>query len=288
MENSGYDSSHPTAKNHANGYRFTAGKYKPASFVNMTVPFSAGALYSTVLDLYKWDRVLDANSGKLIPKPLHKKMFTPQVPVRGELTKIEDASSPVHYGFGWFVKKEFGHLEYSHEGGIAGFTSLNSWFPKQHVYIIVLDNMSSPKIFDIGKDLAAIVFGEDYKIPTPFKAISLPAEELKKFVGTYQLTSNLFMYITREGDQLKTQLTGQASLPIYPESETHFFLKAVRAEIYFKTNDQGKVTGVVLHQGGRKISGKKVNPAKAPKPTSELKAISLPPEALQKFVGTYQ
>lgn len=293
MAHSGYGKSHPTSNSHAKGYRYRAGQYKPASFVNMTVPFSAGALYSTVRDLYTWDRALDANTGKLIPKTLHKKMFTPHVRVGGKLARIEGTTNPVHYGFGWFIKNEFGYLEYSHEGGIAGFTSLNSWFPKQHVYVIVLDNMTSADIFPIGKSLAAITFGKPYTIPQPFKAISLPAKALQKFVGMYQLAPKHYVTITRDGDQLEARLTGQPAADIYPETATHFFYKAVRAQIFFQTNDRSEVTGLVLHQNGmkhpaKKLSAAKARAVKARQAANAPKAISLPASALQKFVGTYQ
>lgn len=280
MKNSGYDSSHPAAKNHAKGYDdYDDGAYKPAEYVDMSVPYAAGALYSTVRDLYKWDRALAA--GRLIPQPLQKQMFAPQAPVGGELAALEGPGK-VYYGYGWFVSHRFGHLEYSHEGGIQGYTSFNSWYPGQHVYVIVLDNMTSPDIFTIGKSLAAIVFGQPYKVPQAYRAISLPAKDLKKFVGQYRLTPKLVMTITQDGDQLSEQLTGQSAHPIYPESKTRFFLKVVRAEIRFTQNAKGEVTGLVLHQGGRQISARKIGGAGEPK------AIELPAAELQRFVGTYR
>lgn len=286
MQDSGYAKSHPTAKSFAKGYRYAGDEYQPASFVDMSVPFSAGALYSTVRDLYTWDRALDA--GKLLPQSLHKLMFAPQVSVRGDLAELTGGDEAVHYGFGWFVKEEFGRKLYSHEGGIAGFTSFNGWFPTEHVYIIVLDNMSSPRIFKVARDLAAIVFGEEYKIPKPFEEIDLPTKALEKFVGTYQMAPELFMTVTRSDGHLKAQLTGQPAIPIYPESATRFFAKAVRAEIVFQVNEQGRVTGLALHQNGREINGNRVSAEKARQATATPNAISLSPEKLRKFVGTYR
>ena len=185
-------------------------------------------------------------------------MFAPQVPV-----PTGGGTGPVHYGFGWFISKEFGHTEYSHEGGIPGFTSFNSWFPQQQVYVVVLDNMLSPQVTSIAHSLAAIVFGGKYEIPEPFKAISLPATELEKFVGTYQLAPKVFLAITRTDDQLTTQITGQPAFPIYPESKTRFFLKIVRSQIFFQTNAQGEVTGLVILQNGRTHPGKRIDAGKA-------------------------
>jgi CubicO group peptidase (beta-lactamase class C family) len=259
MKNSGYGSSHPAGKNHARGYKGydpTKDKYLPASYINMSVPFSAGALYSSVRDLYTWDRALAAD--KLLPKKLHEQMFAPQVLVGGAASKIIGGSSKVFYGYGWFISTEFGHKMYSHEGGIAGFTSLNSWFPDQHAYVIVLDNVTSPHIFHIAKSLGAILFGKQYTIPKTQTAIHLPATALEKFVGTYQLSPKFSITITRKGDQLKAQATGQPAFLIFPETKTEFFLKAVDAQISFQTNDKGEVTGLVLHQNGLDAPGKKI------------------------------
>jgi hypothetical protein len=54
-----------------------------------------------------------------------------------------------------------------------------------------------------------------------------------------------------------TQATGQHKLPLYPESETKFFLKVVDAQVDFVKNDKGEVTGLVLHQGGRDMKAAK-------------------------------
>jgi CubicO group peptidase (beta-lactamase class C family) len=213
----------------------------------MSVPFSAGALYSTVLDLYKWDQAVDA--GKLIPKSLMDEMLTGQVTV--------DGPGGPKYGFGWWVSTEFGHKVIWHGGGLEGFTSLNSWFPDNDAYIIVLDNVTSPDVHGIGRALAAILFGQKYEVPQEHKEIALEASALRKLVGDYQLAPNFVVAITLAGDQLSEQATGQKACPIFPESNTEFFLKAVDAQISFKEDSAGKVTGLVFHQGGHNVPGKK-------------------------------
>ena len=55
------------------------------------------------------------------------------------------------------------------------------------------------------------------------------------------------MTITLEGDRLMAQLTGQGKLPIFPQSETLFFLKVVDAQLEFAADG----SSVVLHQNGR-------------------------------------
>jgi len=247
MTDSGYDRSHPTAKNHAQGYRYSASGYEPARFVNMSVPFSAGALYSTVLDVYKWDQAVDA--GKLIPKNLMDEMLTGHVAM--------DGPGGPKYGFGWMISTEFGHKVIWHGGGLEGFTSLNSWFPDNDAYVIVLDNVTSLDVHGIGRALAAILFGQKYEVPQEHKEIALDAGALGKFVGNYQLAPNFVIAITLAGDQLSEQATGQKACPIFPESNTEFFLKAVDAQISFEEDSAGKVTGLVFHQDGHDLPGKK-------------------------------
>ena len=55
--------------------------------------------------------------------------------------------------------------------------------------------------------------------------------------------------------KLSAQATNQPKFPIFPESETKFFLKVVDAQIEFLKNDKGDVTFLVLHQGGRDTKG---------------------------------
>jgi D-alanyl-D-alanine-carboxypeptidase/D-alanyl-D-alanine-endopeptidase len=58
------------------------------------------------------------------------------------------------------------------------------------------------------------------------------------------------MSITREGDQLFLQATGQPRFPIFAETETRFFLKVVDAQITFEKDASGTVVELILHQNG--------------------------------------
>jgi hypothetical protein len=81
---------------------------------------------------------------------------------------------------------------------------------------------------------------------------------LRRYAGDYQLAPNFVLTVTLEGDQLMTQATGQQKFPIFPSSETEFFLKAINAQISFSTDSAGTVEKLVLHQGGRDIPAPKV------------------------------
>lgn len=74
-------------------------------------------------------------------------------------------------------------------------------------------------------------------------------------VGTYELRPGIELTITLEDDQVVSQLTGQAKVAVFPETETRFFLKAVDAQLEFFKDANGAVTRVMLLQGTRAIKG---------------------------------
>ena len=74
------------------------------------------------------------------------------------------------------------------------------------------------------------------------------------------------MLITLDGSQLSGQLTGQGALPIFPQSETKFFLKVVNAEIEFPTTPtDGHASQLTLHQNGQEMVGTRLDDAETKK-----------------------
>jgi hypothetical protein len=76
-------------------------------------------------------------------------------------------------------------------------------------------------------------------------------------VGDYELAPGFILTVTREGDRLMTQATGQPKVEVFPSSETEFFLKVVDAQITFVRGPGGTVDELVLHQGGRDMPAKR-------------------------------
>jgi hypothetical protein len=64
--------------------------------------------------------------------------------------------------------------------------------------------------------------------------------------------------VTRDGNRLFAQGTGQRPIEVFPESETTFFARAIDAQITFVKDAQGRVTHLVLHQNGRDQEARKV------------------------------
>jgi CubicO group peptidase (beta-lactamase class C family) len=76
MNDSGYDTNAAIIARRASGYRTgEKGALLNAEYIDMTVPFAAGALYSTTEDLLKWEIALSA--GKVVSAASLTRMITP-------------------------------------------------------------------------------------------------------------------------------------------------------------------------------------------------------------------
>lgn len=236
MKDSGYDSNSAIIPRRAAGYAPGRDGLVNASYVDMSIPLSAGALYSTTEDLLKWEQALFG--GKLLSAASLAMMTTP---FKG------------NYACGLMVETRNGHQAIQHGGGIDGFNTQLTYYPEDKLTLIVLGNLSGSAPGEIAEKLAALAHGETVKLPAERKEISLDPKLLAQYVGTYELAPGTNMLITLEGNQLSEKLASQPAFPIFPESEASFFLKVVDAQIEFVKDASGKVRHLVLHQGGRDI-----------------------------------
>ncbi len=223
----------------ANGYLSNGGTPQNAQFVDMRIPGAAGALISTVGDLYKWDRALA--SGKLLKPETAARMWT-----------VEKNN----YAYGWSVFTREGKTVQAHGGGINGFSTFIERVPGDGVAVIVLSNFEDGQVGAVKDGLMKVVYGLPAELPTVRTEIQLDSALLDEYVGTYEMSPTFSLVVTRVGDQIITQATGQGKLPIFAEAKDLFFPKAIPATITF-TRDEGKVTGLILKQGGREMKAKR-------------------------------
>ncbi|CAA9305058.1 MAG: Beta-lactamase class C-like and penicillin binding proteins (PBPs) superfamily [uncultured Gemmatimonadetes bacterium] len=212
----------------------------------------AGAIRSTAVDMLKF------LAAQLHPErgPLEKAMA---------LTHLERASAggaEMGIGLGWHLRHREGDDVVWHNGGTGGYRSFAGFRPATGAAVVVLTNSGGAGADDIGFHLLNPAFPLT-PAPAPRKeytAIPLAAQVLEHYVGTYELAPQFRIVVTREGDALFAQATGQGKHRIWPYAETEFFLREVDAQIGFVRDTQGKVVRLVLHQGGRDMPGRKVSP----------------------------
>ena len=242
MTSTGYDRADEIVKRRARGYApGPDGGIVNASYIDMSIPFSAGGLYSTVGDLHLWDQALYGE--KLLKKSSLDAMFTA---VRNE------------YGYGFGVNKLFNRRLVAHGGGIEGFSTTINRFPDDRVTVIVLSNYEAARARQVARDLAAVAFGEKYELPVERVVVKVDPKIFDAYVGEYEMEPGFVLTITREGDRLMMQATGQGKAEAFPASETNFFFKVVRADITFFKDAAGLVTHLVLNQNGRQTNAKKI------------------------------
>lgn len=369
MNNSGYDNYAEIIKNRATGYEQNGSQFRTAPYLDMSVPYAAGSLYSTVEDLYLWDQALYTE--KLLPKEHMEVIFEKHIP-----------SGNAHYGYGWGIgDMPIGSTEekvdiFQHSGGINGFNTLITRIPSDKSMIVLLNNTGGAPLNEITEAVYGILEGEKYDQPKKSLTVSLQDvidsegieaaiahftklekneeyeliegdmnrlgyqylsngqldeavaifklnmeafpesgntydsyaeglmeqgknemaikyyrksievnpgnqngidmlkklgdnvddlttelvisdEVLENYVGEYELDPAFIITVTKEGQQMKAQATGQPQFDIFPKSENEFYLKVVEAQLVFNKNDEGKVESVTLFQGGREMTGKK-------------------------------
>ncbi len=269
MNDSGYDSNKAVIPRRAYGYTPGANGIENTGFINMTIPFSAGALYSTTGDLLRWEQGLFG--GKLLSAASLQKMTTPY---------------KNNYAFGLEVSTRKGRKVIQHNGGIEGFNTSLAYYPDDKLTVVVLANLNGGAPDRIAANLADVAHGEEVRLPSERKETELSPEVLSRYVGTYEFPGGTKMLVTLDGKQLSTKLGSQPAIPVYPESEKLFFPKSVDAEIEFVTGQNGVVTGLILHQNGVDQKAPRIS-TKVEMPP-ERKAITLPASTLQQYVGVYE
>ncbi len=241
MENSGFDFTHLDNRNKATGYfRLTADKNTPAPIVDSSVSYSAGAIYSTTNDLYKWCQSLQADA--IITKVSKETAYTP----------VKN-----NYGYGWGIDSIAGKRTVGHGGGIHGFNSNMVSMPDDNTCVILLANVANPHLDKITKSIFAILYDKPYELPQEKIAISLSEEILKQYTGIYEVSPELVITVTLENGKLIGKPEGQEALQLHAEKEDQFFLKEVEAQIKFTRNEKKEVSGMTLLQNGKEKSGRK-------------------------------
>jgi len=363
MTNTGYDHYATLLQNRADGYQKTPTGYINAPYLDMSLPYAAGSLYSTVEDLFKWDQSLYED--KILSAESKKLMFTPGLS---------------NYGYGFGISEQpIGKTDQKtkviqHSGGINGFNSLLTRLVDKQQTVIILDNVGLGRYHgNITNSIISILNGQPveppkksiaetlYKIAVEKNAAAAVAEYRKlkaensptfdfsetelntlgyqllgmkrtkdaieifklnvemfpksanpydslgetyladgnkelalanykkaveldpknanallivkrlegketkvdssgfdAYVGDYEVTPRLTLTITKEGDKLFGQLTGQGKLAMEPVSDTQFTMPDVKANITFEKDSAGKVTGLILTQGARTANAKKI------------------------------
>jgi CubicO group peptidase (beta-lactamase class C family) len=208
---------------------------------------AAAGLWTTPSDLTRYalevQRSLEGKGNHVLSTEMTRQMLTP---------------GKGNWGLGLEIGGSKDNPYFSHGGANEGFRCIFVAYEKTGEGAAIMTNGDNggPLGDEIMRSIASEYGWPDYK-PEIRTAISVDPKILAGYTGTYHLFPNFDLVVTLENGQLITQATGQGKLPIYAESETKFFATAVLAEIEFVRDAQGKVTDLILHQGGHDMKAPK-------------------------------
>ena len=361
MKNSGYDRHDTLIAKRATGYAKTETGYNNAPYLDMSIPYSAGSLYSTIEDLYLWDQALYTE--KLLSAASKELMYKPFLD---------------NYAYGWNVTNASFKLNdqpvqiIRHGGGINGFSTMIVRFPKEKNLIVLLDN-TAQNTGRLSETITNILYNQPYDLPkmsfisrlektinekgvaagiaeyrdlkakqsatydfsepelntlgyrlmrsgklkeaveifklnveaypqgfNTYDSLAEGFESLNErelaitnykksielnpkntsainalkrmeqgpvkvdpnvfdtYVGEYEIAPGFVMRVFREGDKFMTQATNQPVFEIFAESETTFSPRAFPAKLTFVKDADGKVNSLLLNQGGRERTAKRI------------------------------
>ena len=199
-------------ENQSIGYEITTDKPKRLYIYDLSCITGSGNIYSTALDLYKYDRGIF--NKKILSKESLDKIFTPHW---GDFDN--------GYGYGWDISKKYDHKKISHGGNIAGggYKSLMIKYPDNDYLLIFLTNNSdSTALYAVSEIMEAIIFDKEYVIPQKSKDIKIDPEILKQYAGDYNFGEGLIS-ITYKDNKLYSTADDGNLYELLPISETKFY-----------------------------------------------------------------
>jgi CubicO group peptidase (beta-lactamase class C family) len=275
MNDTGVHEATAILKHEAAGYSMIGGKLSKALNWDMSRAGGAGALYSTVGDLYRWNE--GVFGGKVLKPETLKKAFTPVKTAEEPAGKAKQEG----YGYGWSIQRTQGLEEIGHGGGLNGFATYLMRLPKEKLTVVVLTNCQPglPGVTPAGlaHQIVEVYLGDKLPARVARKVVPVSSKASDAIVGRYDL-GGLVLAVRREGDRLFAQLTGQPEFEIFASSETEFFWKVVEAEVNFSKDEKGRATKATLKQGGMLLPAPRLK---------DFPIAKVGPKILDAYAGRY-
>src|SRR6185437_5235661 len=215
---------------------------KPVEGGAHTYPeMAAAGLWTTPTDLAKYvievEQSLDGKANHVLNVDMTRQMLTPGMGKWGLGVGIDGADANPYF---------------SHGGANEGFRNNFVANEKSGEGAVVMTNGDNGGGLadEVLRSVAVEYNWPDWR-PVVRTAVKVDEKTLAQYAGTYNLAPNFDIVMTVENGKLMTQASGQPKVELYAESESKFFLTVVPVEVEFVRYDQGKVTSIVVHQGGR-------------------------------------
>ena len=231
LQHTYYGHATDTAANEAFSYHMLS-QWEQEPETDMSIPGGAGALVSTPTDI-----------ALFLEAVFNKKLVNEQ-----SLELMKELRTG--YGRGMFTIPFYNRTAYGHTGGIDGFNSVVSYFPKDSVAVAYCSNGMVYPMNNILIGVLSIYFNKPYKIPV-FNTYTVKPEVLDRYTGTYASESlPIQITITVKSNVLMAQATGQSAFPLTAVKEDVFEYKAAGVKITFDVTEKK----LILNQGGNEYT----------------------------------
>jgi len=213
----------------------------------------AGGIRSNVVDMLNY---VEAQLGKR------------KSPLDGAITLSHQRHHSFHFfwgmALGWHIMPD--RKTFWHDGQTGGYSSVVAFDTTKDTGLVILTNTATTRdIAGLARQIMRMLAGQDVK-PIVFpESVKVDRKVLERYVGVYRMSPSFALTVTLRGDKLYVQATKQIAIALYPESQTRFTFRAVKAAITFETDESGAVIKLILHQDGRDKPAIRVKKAKAGK-----------------------
>jgi len=183
-------------------------------------------------------------SNKVLSTAMTNQMLTPQVE---------------NVGLGLFVDGQGSSARFSFGGANVGFKCNMVAYINSGQGVVVMTNSENgaPLIQEVFRSVAAEYGWPDYH-PQERITARVDPRIYDAYVGEYEIAPGFILKVTREGDKLVSQATGQPKSEMFPESETVFFVKDANAQFTFVKDDKGAVVQVNIQRTTRLFQARKI------------------------------
>jgi CubicO group peptidase (beta-lactamase class C family) len=213
-------------------------KNEYTAFISRFDLVGSGGLYTTVEDLFLWDR--NFYHGKVGGKEVIETVLT-----RGKLND----NSEQDYAFGLVHGKYKGLKTVSHTGGLGGYRAMILRFPEQRFSAICLSNFGGFNVAKIGYQVADIYLQDQLKTPISPKTgkkkirfAKLSRKHLEDKTGAYLNPGSrriLKISVSDEENRLTLQLASRKYL-LAPVSKTKFKILELNEDIFLVFSRENK------------------------------------------------
>ncbi len=297
MNDSGYDWTNDIIPMRAAGYEKTFSGYRNATYLNMSLPYAAGSLYSTVKDLFIWNKSF--YSEKILTKKSWDIMFTGYIQAFGN----------AQYGYGWVINKYYDGKDslkvITHGGGINGFNTIGYYLPQKGQFVAIFSNVGGAPLNEITQQILNIIYGKEIIYPKKSLAEYISKvinedgiNEAEKVFNELKNDTNNFNLTENEMNNLGYELLGKnmidealfafrMNVMQFPKSSNAY---DSYGEAWFKKGN--KDSAIVHYKKSLELNPRNLNAIKYLKEmgieVEEKKDAEVSTDILNTYIGKYQ